>query len=263
MTSTGDLQVVRAAERHHWSNSWLDSRQSFPVTGNFNLGANAFGVLLVHNDDVIAPGEGLDAHQHASVEIVTWVVNGALVHRDSEGNEGAVLPGMAQRMSAGARVVHSERNASGRLSGERLRVVQMWVAPDDAGGPTGYAERDFTADLDAGGLVTVVSGMERDTGSGAIGIGNAYVALHASRPAAGDIVSIPAAPYVHLYAVRGEVEVTVARGRGAAGIEAAGGCAPVRLREGDAVRATRAGGLAVRGVGAAEILAWEMHAAVR
>src|SRR5699024_2682033 len=111
VTTTSGMRVIRSAERDHWRNSWLDSWQSFPATGNFDLAGNAFGVLLVHNDDVIAPGEGLDAHQHASVEIVSWVVEGALVHRDSEGNTGTIRPGVAQRMSAGDRVVHSERNA--------------------------------------------------------------------------------------------------------------------------------------------------------
>lgn len=263
------MRVIRSAERDHWRNSWLDSWQSFPATGNFDLAANAFGVLLVHNDDVIAPGEGLDAHQHASVEIVTWVVEGALVHRDSEGNTGTIRPGVAQRMSAGDRVVHSERNASSRLSDERLRVVQMWVTPDGAGGPSDYDQRDFSQRLDAGGLVTMVSGLPRDAGGDAIGIGNAHVALHAARPGAGDPVTVPSAPYVHLYVVHGDVEVAagaVGGGESDDGRHEGETDGPATLGAGDAVRATRTGALTVRGIGSgnapAEVLIWEMHAAV-
>jgi len=275
VTTTSGMRVIRSAERDHWRNSWLDSWQSFPATGNFDLAANAFGVLLVHNDDVIAPGEGLDAHQHASVEIVTWVVEGALVHRDSEGNTGTIRPGVAQRMSAGERVVHSERNASSRLSDERLRVVQMWVAPDGAGGPSDYGQRDFTAQLDAGGLVTMVSGLPRDAGTGAIGIGNAHAALHAARLGTGDSVTVPSAPYLHLYVVRGAVDVAAGTGAGAGDAGGPGGAGggsggdtdgPVTVSEGDAVRASRIEGLTVHGTDSgdhrAEVLVWEMHAAV-
>lgn len=202
-TDSGDgLRVIRSGERDRWRDEHVDSRQSFPATGAFDLAANAFGVLLVHNDDVVAPGEGFDAHQHANVEIVTWVVEGALRHRDSQGTAGVIPPGTAQRMSAGERVVHSEHNASGRLDGRRLRVVQMWIAPDAAGGPVGYAQRDFTAELAGGRPVTVVSGLARDAGSGAVGIGNSQVALHAARPAPGAAMTLPAAPYLHLYVVR-------------------------------------------------------------
>lgn len=258
MTSdTAGMRVIRAADRHHWRNSWLGSWQSFPATGNFDFAANAFGVLLVHNDDTIAPGEGLDAHEHSTVEIVTWVVDGTLVHRDSEGSTGMIPPGVAQRMSAGDRVVHSERNASSRLSDEWLRVVQMWIAPDTAGGPAQYDEKDFTAALDTGGLVTVVSGMRRDAASGAIGIGNSDAALHVARMRAGDEVTVPDAPYVHVYVTRGSVEV------GSAGAPSDSEQSEDTLSEGDALRARSSGAQVIRAVEGAEILVWEMHAGVK
>lgn len=69
------LEIIRAGDRHHWRDAWLDSWQSFPATGNFDLAANAHGVLLVHNDDRVDAGETLDMHQHRDAEIVTWVLD--------------------------------------------------------------------------------------------------------------------------------------------------------------------------------------------
>ena len=97
-------QVIPGTERHIFRSGWLDSRQSFPVTGNFDLAANAHGVLLVHNDDRVDAGEGFDAHFHRDAEIITWVLEGAVAHRDSFGNTGTITPGVAQRMSAGREI---------------------------------------------------------------------------------------------------------------------------------------------------------------
>ena len=106
------VTVIRAAERDHWRSEWLESWQSFPATGNFDLTANAHGVLMVHNDDRVDAGEGLDMHRHRDVEIVTWVLEGVLRHRDSIGNEGLLKPGVVQRMTAGRGITHSEGNAT-------------------------------------------------------------------------------------------------------------------------------------------------------
>lgn len=120
--------VIRAADRLHWTNEWLTSQQSFPATGNYDLFGNAHGVLLVHNDDVVGPGEGLDAHQHQNMEILTWVVDGAVAHRDSQGHEGVLSAGTLGYMSAGRGITHSEGNADRSHSGAPLRVIQMWLA---------------------------------------------------------------------------------------------------------------------------------------
>ncbi|AZG45070.1 Putative quercetin 2,3-dioxygenase [Gordonia insulae] len=135
------IRIIRAAERDHWRNEWLDSRQSFPATGNFDLAANAHGVLMVHNDDRVQAGEGLDTHQHRDAEILTWVVDGTLRHRDSHGNTGTLAPGMVQRMTAGRGIRHAEGNASSRDEDQPLRVIQMWVAPEFSGLEPGYAEK--------------------------------------------------------------------------------------------------------------------------
>ena len=174
-------RLIRAADRHMWNDEAIDSRQSFPATGSFDLVANAHGMLLVHNDDVVDAGAGFDTHQHHDAEIVTWVVEGSLHHKDSHGSEGVLTPGVVQRMSAGSGIRHSERNASTRSENQRLRVVQMWIAPEYAGGTPHYAEVDVNAALTRGDLVTIVSGLERDIDSPALRIGNSYVALHAAR----------------------------------------------------------------------------------
>lgn len=240
-------QVIRAADRHHWANEWLDSRQSFPATGNFDPRTTAHGVLLVHNDDRVDSGEGLDMHQHRNAEIVTWVVDGTLAHRDSDGNRGSLSAGTVQLMSTGRGIRHAERNAATRSSGSALRVIQMWVAPEYADTEPRYAERDVAADLATGQLVPLVSGLARHQDSPALPLGNRYAALHAARLPAGGSVRLPPAPFGHLFVVSGAVGVTTD----------AGGAD--RLAEGDAMRSSGSGEQSVTADGPAEILYWEMH----
>jgi redox-sensitive bicupin YhaK (pirin superfamily) len=183
------------------------------------------------------------------MEIVTWVLRGQLVHQDSEGHSGVIYPGLAQRMSAGTGILHSEKNDAWRLTGgdddrAPVRFVQMWVVPDERGVTPGYEQLEIDAELLAGGLVPVASGMPRDDAAAAIRIRNRYAALHAARLAAGDSVQLPDAPYLHLFVPVGSVE-----------LEGAGA-----LNEGDAARLTGVGGNRVVAREPAEILVWEMHA---
>ncbi|MEZ5210715.1 pirin family protein [Gordonia sp. (in: high G+C Gram-positive bacteria)] len=235
-------EIIRADDRHHWRNEWLTSWQSFPATGNYDLFGNAHGVLVVHNDDVVDPGEGLDAHHHQNMEILTWVVEGAVAHRDSYGNEVVLRPGTIGHMSAGRGITHSERNAGTRHDGARLRVVQMWVAPHADGLPPAHAEHDFSAELATGEPVAVASG--RAGHPGALPIANRFATLHVARPHRGTAIELPAAPFGHLYVVRGSVVVEDAE-----------------LAAGDALRTTGASGLTLTAQDDAEILYWEMHAA--
>ena len=235
-------QVIRAMDRHRWRNEWLDSRQSFPATGNFDLAAHAHGVLMVHNDDRVDAGEGLDMHHHRDTEIVTWILEGTLVHRDSAGHRGMLEPGVIQRMSAGRGITHAEGNASSRRDGGPLRVVQMWIAPDQAGIEPGYAERDFTEELADGTPVVVVSGMTRDLDSTAIPLASSHAALHVARLCGDRDTVVPGAPFGHLFVASGTVTV-----------DGAG-----RIDEGDAVRFTDTGAVRMIADGAAEILYWEM-----
>ncbi|MBF6210288.1 pirin family protein [Nocardia puris] len=245
MTPTPRVRVVRADERAHWWNEWLDSRQSFPATGNFDLAANAHGLLLVHNEDVVGPGEGFDTHQHRDMEIVTWVLEGSVVHQDSAGNSGVIHPGLAQRMSAGTGIRHSEKNGAAYTEREHLRVVQMWVPPTEYGARPGYQESDVDTALRGDALVPIASGLPRDRATTAITLGNRHAALHVARLDAGRSVTIPDAPYGHVFLARGAVDF---EGHGA-------------LAQGDAVRLTASGGHRVTAIEPAEVLVWEMHAA--
>src|SRR5699024_12617850 len=141
----------------------------------------AFGALLTHNADVVGPGEGFEVHDHRDVEIVTWVLAGRVRHTDRAGHTGVVGPGQVQRISAGRGISHTEHNAAGALERERLRVVQMWIAPDTAGGDPGYAQADFSGALSAGDPVTVVSWLARDAASAAHEAGCAQIVLTSAR----------------------------------------------------------------------------------
>jgi hypothetical protein len=243
------LDVRRAADRFATRIPWLDSKHSFSFGGHYDPANTHHGLLLVNNDDVVAPGTGFDTHPHRDMEIVTWVLRGSLVHQDSTGHAGVIHPGLAQRMSAGTGILHSEKNDSWRLQGDRhadpVHFVQMWVVPDEAGVTPGYAQREIDAELLSGALVPVASGRP-EHGDSAIRIANRYATLHAARLEPGRAVTLPDAPYLHLFVARGAVE-----------LEGAGA-----LDAGDAVRFTATGGHRVTAIEAAEILVWEMHASL-
>ena len=120
------VEIRRADERFRTTSEWLDSRHSFSFGPHYDPANVGFGFLLAHNDETVAPGTGFDTHPHQDLEIVTWVLRGALAHRDSEGHSGVVYPGLAQRMSAGSGIRHSEWNDGG----EPVHYVQMWVRPE-------------------------------------------------------------------------------------------------------------------------------------
>src|SRR5690242_12861874 len=114
MTSAPALDIRRAAERDRTRIGWLDSAHSFSFGSHYDPRNTHHGLLLVSNDDRVAPGTGFETHPHQDMEIVTWVLSGSLVHQDSEGNAGVIYPGLAQRMSAGRGILHSEKNDAWR-----------------------------------------------------------------------------------------------------------------------------------------------------
>jgi redox-sensitive bicupin YhaK (pirin superfamily) len=242
------VDVRRAGERFATEAGWLDSRHSFSFGHHHDAANTHHGLLLVNNDDVVLAGTGFETHPHRDMEIVTWVLEGSLVHQDSTGHAGVIYPGLAQRMSAGTGILHSEKNDSWRLAGERhdrpVHFVQMWVVPDTAGITPGYEQLEIDGDLLGGGLVVVASGMERHADRSAIRIANRYAALHAARLAPGASVEVPDAPYAHLFVARGQVDL---EGTGA-------------LEAGDAVRFTAGAGHRLVAREPAEVLVWEMHA---
>jgi redox-sensitive bicupin YhaK (pirin superfamily) len=246
---TPEIDVRRAEDRLKSRYGWLDSKHSFSFGQHYDPSNTHHGLLMVNNDDIVDPGTGFETHPHRDMEIVTWVLQGSLVHQDSTGHSGVIFPGLAQRMSAGTGILHSEKNDSWRLSGDvhtdPVHFVQMWVVPDEAGITPGYEQLEIESQLLDGGLVPVASGMpEHDA---AIRIKNKYAALHAARLAPGQSVQLPDAPFLHLFVPRGAVR-----------LEGTG-----ELHTGDAVRFTVAGGQRVTATEPAEILVWEMHATVR
>jgi redox-sensitive bicupin YhaK (pirin superfamily) len=248
VTLTPQVDVRRAGERSKTRLGWLDSKHSFSFSRHYDPANTHHGLLLVNNDDIVKPGTGFETHPHQDMEIVTWVLQGSLVHQDSEGHTGVIYPGLAQRMSAGTGILHSEKNDSWRLAGEAhtdpVHFVQMWVVPDEGGITPGYEQLEIDHELLSGGLVTVASGMPEHDGAAAIRINNRYAALHVARLQPGQSVQLPEAPFLHLFVPRGNVT-----------LEGAG-----QLAAGDAVRFTATGGQQVTAVEPAEILAWEMHA---
>ncbi|WP_261569618.1 pirin family protein [Frankia gtarii] len=252
VTPQREVDIRRAAERPATTIDWLDSKHSFSFGHHYDPANTHHGLLLVSNDDTVRAGAGFETHPHRDMEIVTWVLRGSLVHQDSTGNSGVIYPGLAQRMSAGRGILHSEKNDSWRLAGdgephdEPVHFVQMWVVPDEQGITPGYEQLEIDGELLGGGLVPVASGMARHDGASAIRIRNRHAALHVARLGAGQSVALPDAPYLHLFVARGEVT-----------LEGAG-----PLHAGDAVRFTGVGGQRLTGVAPAEVLVWEMHAAL-
>jgi len=233
MTSTIDVRPART--RPHTQIDWLNSWHSFSFGRHYDPSNTHHGLLLVSNDDRVAPGTGFSAHSHQDMEIVTWVLSGRLLHADSEGNRGELYPGLAQRMSAGTGITHSEMNAS---PDDEVHFVQMWVPPDTTGIAPGYEQRDINEALAQGGLHPIASGPDHPD---AITIHQRDAVLWGGRLEPGETVSIPDAPHVHVFVARGQ-----------ANLEGAG-----ELGEGDAARLTDAGTPALRAdPSGAEILIW-------
>ncbi|UVE93727.1 pirin-like bicupin family protein [Dietzia sp. B32] len=248
-----EIRIHRSRARSHDAGGWLDSRHSFSF-GRYQDPMNThFGRLLVNNDDRIAAGSGFDTHGHRDMEIVTWVLSGSLVHQDSEGHSGVIYPGLAQRMSAGSGILHSERNDGWRDGSVRsehapvdpVHLVQMWVVPDTAGGEPGYEQLEIESPELENQLAVVAGGLPTYSDRAAIRIRNRASALLAARLDPGRSVQLPDAPYLHLYVPLGSVAL---EGEGV-------------LDTGDAARMTASGGRRVTaGDHGAEILVWEMHA---
>ncbi len=243
------IDVRRAADRYATTLDWLDSKHSFSFSAHWSPDNTHHGLLLVNNDDIVQPGTGFETHPHRDMEIVTWVLRGSLVHQDSTGHAGVIYPGLAQRMSAGTGILHSEKNDAWRLAGgaaetDPVHFVQMWVVPDERGIVPGYEQLELDDAQLRGTLVPVASGMAKHADAAAIRIKNRYAALHAARLDTDDSVELPDAPFLHLFVPVGAVE-----------LEGAG-----RLADGDAVRFTATGGQRVTAVEPSEILVWEMHA---
>lgn len=238
MTTSPGIELHRSTDRFHTSAGWLDSKHSFSFGRHRDPHNTGHGLLLVNNDDVVRGGTGFDTHPHRDMEIVTWVLSGELEHKDSEKNRGAIYPGLAQRMSAGRGIWHSEMNNSGT---DDVHFVQMWIPPDTESIDPGYEQLDINGELDRGGLVPIASGKGHDA---AISIRQRDAVLWGGRLAPGETVTVPDDRHVHVFVPAGSGSLTT-------------GAERHDLSRGDAARLTEAGDPTLTaGDGGAEVLIW-------
>ena len=229
------IDIRRAPTRFHTELDWLDSRHSFSFGSHHDPANTHHGLLLVSNDDTVAPGHGFGTHSHRDMEIVTWVISGRLRHRDSEGNEGEIYPGIVQRMSAGSGISHSEVNAS---TTKEVHFIQMWVSPDIAGIAPSYEERDLGGEFYGGGLHVIASGQNHP---GAVTIHQRDAVLWGGRIESRHTVTVPVAPHVHVFVAR--AAATLGTGE--------------QLQAGDAVRLTDAPSMTLTaGEADCDVLIW-------
>ena len=232
------ITIRKSDERGHFDHGWLDTRHSFSFASYYDPAQMGFRALRVINEDVVQGGQGFDTHGHRDMEILTYVISGALAHRDSSGGGGVLRNGEVQRMSAGTGIRHSEFNASPT---EPVRLLQIWLLPDRPGHPPSYEQKAFPPEERRGRLRLVAS---PDGADGSTTI-HQDARVYATLLADGAAVELPLAAGRHAW-------VQVARG----GVDLDG----TRLAEGDgaAVSGERAVRLVGRGPGEAELLVFEL-----
>ena len=151
------MQIIRANERFHLESDWLSAYWLFSFDRYYDPANLNFGPLRVFNHDTVAGGGGFPTHPHREMEIVTYVLSGELAHKDSTGGRGLICAGEVQRMTAGTGIAHSELNAS---ETNPVRLLQIWLLPEQAGLMPGYEQRQFTEAERAGKLLPIVAGQD-------------------------------------------------------------------------------------------------------
>lgn len=197
------MTVRKSNDRGAADHGWLKSHHSFSFADYYDPGHMGFGPLRVINEDYIAGGGGFGAHPHRDMEIITYIVSGALEHRDSMGNRAVIVPGEVQRMTAGTGVVHSEFN---ERKDESVHLLQIWIQPSRSGLEPGYEQKSFETELNSKPLVLVASPDARD-GSVAI---HQDASLYVSRTPPGAAVDFSVKPgrRVWLQLVKGRLRVS-------------------------------------------------------
>jgi redox-sensitive bicupin YhaK (pirin superfamily) len=153
------LEIRKSEERGHANHGWLESKHSFSFASYYDPRHTGFGPLLVINEDRVAPGMGFGTHAHRDMEIISYVLSGALEHKDSIGNGSVLRPGDVQRMSAGSGVRHSEFNGSPT---EPVHFLQIWIQPNVLDIAPGYEEKHYPLESKRGRLRLIASGDGRD-----------------------------------------------------------------------------------------------------
>ncbi|WP_276551687.1 pirin family protein [Streptomyces sudanensis] len=217
--------VHRAGDRRPGGDpgAGIDTRHAFSFGPHYDPDNLRFGALVACNEERLAPGAGFGEHPHSHTEIVTWVVEGELTHRDSAGHATLLRPGDVQHLSSAGGVRHVERN-DGAVP---LVFVQMWLAPLEPGGHPSYGVVRRIADATP------------------YEVPAAGATLHVRRPGAGGHTAVPDGDFVYVHVVRGDVRLT-------------GDGEPAELSAGDAARITDARGVRLAATTAAEVLLWEM-----
>ena len=230
------LEIRKSAERGTADLGWLSSRHTFSFSDYYDPGHMGFGPLRVINEDRVAPGKGFPTHSHRDMEILTYVLDGALEHRDSMGNGSVMKSGDVQRMTAGTGVGHSEFNAS---KTEPVHFLQIWVLPESRNLEPGYEQKNFPKSELKGKLRVVAS---REGAAGQVLV-HQDVKLLAGTFGAGEAEKYPLAPGRHawLHVARGNLLVN--------GQE---------LAAGDALQVSEEAALELSGVSDAEVLLFDL-----
>jgi redox-sensitive bicupin YhaK (pirin superfamily) len=189
------LTLRPADQRGFADHGWLQSFHSFSFADYYDQAHMGFGPLRVINDDVIAPGRGFGTHGHRDMEIVTYVMAGALAHKDSLGNGATILPGDVQRMSAGQGIMHSEFCEAGSVP---THLLQIWIEPIERGTKPGYEQKNFSADEKRGQLRLVASADGREGSVTIRSDANLYVGLFDGSEAAELPLNPARKAYVHM-----------------------------------------------------------------
>ena len=197
------ITLRKSSDRGYADHGWLKSFHSFSFADYFDPAHMGVGNLRVINEDRIASGTGFGTHGHRDMEIVSYVLDGALAHRDSMGNDGAILPGEVQRMSAGTGVRHSEFNHAGQTT----HFLQIWIIPDRTGIAPGYEQKTFGAEAKRGKLALVAAPPAQAAATGAVTI-HADARLYAGLFDGDESVALPlqAGRPVYVHLVRGSLE---------------------------------------------------------
>jgi redox-sensitive bicupin YhaK (pirin superfamily) len=230
------MTIRKAVERGHADHGWLDSHHTFSFADYYDEKHMGFRGLRVINDDRVKAGRGFGTHPHRDMEIISYVLDGELAHKDSMGTGATIRPGDVQRMSAGSGVLHSEFNAS---QTNEVHFLQIWLLPKLRGVTPSYAQKTFSAADKRGRLALVASPDGRD---GSISI-NADALVYAGVLARGERAKLP-----------------LADGRGA-WIHVARGALRLdgqELGEGDGAAVEAAGGVELEGIDNAEVLAFDL-----
>jgi len=230
------MNIRRAEERGHAQHGWLDSQHTFSFADYYDVAHMGFRALRVINEDRVQPGAGFGTHPHRDMEILSYVLEGGLAHKDSLGTGSTIRPGDVQRMSAGTGVTHSEFNASNT---EPVHFLQIWLLPDRPGLAPGYEQKHFDATARQGRLTLVAS---PQGGEGSLTV-HQDVRVYSGRLDAGERAELPLAKGRHAW-------VQVARGTVKANGET--------LRAGDGAALSGEPRLALEGVQNGEVLVFDL-----